>query len=89
MLLVSCVLEKLGYIVNKFSEVDYNVGYILFVFGDVIFIVVNWMLLYDNMYEVVGGDKKFYCEGVFVNGVVQGYLIDKKIVDQYKIINIV
>lgn len=89
MLLVSWVLEKLGYIVNKLSEVDYNVGYIFIVFGDVMFIVVNWQLLYDDMYVVVGGDNKFYCEGVFVFGVVQGYLIDKKIVEQYNIINIV
>lgn len=41
-LLVSCVLEKLGYIVEKFSEVDYNVVYMLIVVGDIIFIVINW-----------------------------------------------
>lgn len=35
-----------------------------------------------------GGDKKFYREGVFVNGAAQGYLIDKKTADQYKITNI-
>lgn len=38
------------------------------------------------MYVVVGGDNKFYCKGVYVLGVVQGYLIDKKIVEQYYII---
>lgn len=36
----------------------------------------------------VYGDKKFYREGVFVNGAAQGYLIDKKTADQYKITNI-
>ncbi|MFP1591885.1 hypothetical protein ACLB1M_20810 [Escherichia coli] len=30
----------------------------------------------------------FWCEGVFVNGAAQGYLIDKKTADQYKITNI-
>ncbi|EOL4104209.1 glycine betaine/L-proline ABC transporter substrate-binding protein ProX, partial [Escherichia coli] len=40
------------------------------------------------MYEAAGGDKKFYREGVFVNGAAQGYLIDKKTADQYKITNI-
>lgn len=40
------------------------------------------------MYEAVYGDKKFYREGVFVNGAAQGYLIDKKTADQYKITNI-
>ncbi len=40
------------------------------------------------MYEAAGGDEKFYREGVFVNGAAQGYLIDKKTADQYKITNI-
>ncbi len=77
-LLVSRALEKLGYTVNKPSEVDYNVGYTSLASGDATFTAVNWTPLHDNMYEAAGGDKKFYREGVFVNGAAQGYLIDKK-----------
>ena len=87
-LLVSRALEKLGYTVNKPSEVDYNVGYTSLASGDATFTAVNWTPLHDNMYEAAGGDKKFYREGVFVNGAAQGYLIDKKTAAQYKITNI-
>lgn len=87
-LLVSRALEKLGYTVNNPSEVDYNVGYTSLASGDATFTAVNWTPLHDNMYEAAGGDKKFYREGVFVNGAAQGYLIDKKTADQYKITNI-
>lgn len=67
---------------------DYNVGYTSLASGDATFTAVNWTPLHDNMYEAAGGDKKFYREGVFVNGAAQGYLIDKKTADQYKITNI-
>lgn len=89
-LLVSRALEKLGYTVNKPSEVDYNVGYTSLASGDATFTAVNWTPLHDkHVQEAAGGDKKFYREGVFVvNGAAQGYLIDKKTADQYKIANI-
>ena len=84
-LLVSRGLEKLGYTVNKPSEVDYNVGYTSMAAGDVTFTAVNWQPLHDDMYAAAGGDKKFYREGTFVTGAAQGYLIDKKTAEQYKI----
>ena len=84
-LLVSRALEKLGYTVNTPSEVDYNVGYTSIASGDATFTAVNWQPLHDDMYAAAGGDKKFYREGTFVTGAAQGYLIDKKTADQYKI----
>lgn len=86
--LVSRALEKLGYTVNKPSEVDYNVGYTSMAAGDVTFTAVNWKPLHDDMYAAAGGDKKFYRSGTFVTGAAQGYLIDKKTAEQYKITNI-
>ncbi|MEG0540668.1 MAG: glycine betaine ABC transporter substrate-binding protein, partial [Comamonas sp.] len=56
--------------------------------GDATFTAVNWQPLHDDMYAAAGGDKKFYREGVFVTGAAQGYLIDKKTAEQYKITNI-
>lgn len=87
-LLVSRALEKLGYTVNKPSEVDYNVGYTSLASGDATFTAVNWKPLHDDMYAAAGGDKKFYREGTFVTGAAQGYLIDKKTAEQYHITRI-
>lgn len=87
-LLVSRALEKLGYTVNKPSEVDYNVGYTSIASGDATFTAVNWQPLHDDMYAAAGGDKKFYRQGVFVTGAAQGYLIDKKTAEQYHITKI-
>jgi len=84
-LLVSRALEKLGYTVNKPSEVDYNVGYTSMAAGDVTFTAVNWKPLHDDMYAAAGGDQKFYRAGTFVTGAAQGYLIDKKTAEQYNI----
>ncbi|NIY48537.1 glycine betaine/L-proline ABC transporter substrate-binding protein ProX [Cedecea colo] len=87
-LIVSRGLEKLGYTVNKPSEVDYNVAYTSIASGDTTFIATNWKPLHDDMYAAAGGDKKFYREGTYVEGAAQGYLIDKKTAEQYKITNI-
>ncbi|WP_312242431.1 glycine betaine/L-proline ABC transporter substrate-binding protein ProX [Pantoea sp.] len=87
-LLVSRALEKLGYSVDKPSEVDYNVGYTTIAAGDATYMATNWQPLHDDMYEAAGGDAKFYREGDYVNGAAQGYLIDKKTADQYHITNI-
>ncbi len=48
MLLARRALEKLGYTVNKPSEVDHNVGYTSLASGDATFTAVNWTPLHDN-----------------------------------------
>lgn len=58
-LLVSRALEKLGYTVNKPSEVDYNVGYTSLASGDATFTAVNWTPLHDNMYEAAVAIRNF------------------------------
>jgi len=87
-LLVSRALEKLGYTVEKPSEVDYNVAYTTIAGDDATFIATNWQPLHDDMYKAAGGDNKFYRQGTYVSGAAQGYLIDKKTADQYHITNI-
>lgn len=87
-LLVSRALEKLGYTVEKPSEVDYNVAYTSIAAGDTTFIATNWQPLHDDMYAAAGGDNKFYRKGVFVSGAARGYLIDKKTAEQYHITSI-
>ncbi|WP_130831219.1 glycine betaine/L-proline ABC transporter substrate-binding protein ProX [[Erwinia] mediterraneensis] len=87
-LVVSRALEKLGYTVEKPSEVDYNVGYTTIAAGDATFTAVNWVPLHEDIYQAAGGDAKLYRKGEFVTGAAQGYLIDKKTADQYHITNI-
>lgn len=82
-LLVSRALEKLGYTVNKPSEVDYNVGYTSIASGDATFTAVNWQPLHDDMYSAAGGNKKFWREGTFVTGAAQGYLINLQSIDSH------
>ena len=87
-LIVSRALEKLGYTVEKPGEVDYNVAYTTIAAGDATYIATNWKPLHDDMYKAAGGDNKFYREGTYVGGAAQGYLIDKKTAEKYKITNI-
>lgn len=84
-LLVSKALAELGYNVKPPQEVDYNVAYLSVAAGDATFLAVNWDQLHAEMYQGAGGDAKFYREGNYVAGAVQGYLIDKKTAEQYHI----
>lgn len=87
-LLVSKMLEKLGYDVKPAKDVDYNVGYTSVANGEGTFLTFNWAPLHDDKYTKAGGDEKFYRKGVYVTGAAQGYLIDKKTAEQYHINNI-
>ncbi|WP_394546830.1 glycine betaine/L-proline ABC transporter substrate-binding protein ProX [Pantoea ananatis] len=87
-LLVSRGLEKLGYTVEKPSEVDYNVAYTTIASGDATFMATNWRPLHDDMYKAAGGNQAFYREGTYVSGAAQGYLIDKKTAEKYHITNL-
>ncbi|RLM19341.1 glycine betaine ABC transporter substrate-binding protein [Brenneria alni] len=87
-MLVNKALEKLGYNVQPTREVDYNVAYASIASGDATFIAVNWDPLQADQYLAAGGDAKFYRQGEYVSGAAQGYLIDKKTADQYKITNV-
>lgn len=87
-LLVSKMLEKLGYDVQPAKDVDYNVGYTTVAHGDGTFLTFNWEPLHDEKYEKAGGNKVFYRKGNYVTGAAQGYLIDKKTADTYHITNI-
>lgn len=87
-LLVSKMLTKLGYDVKPAKDVDYNVGYTTVANGDGTFLTFNWAPLHNDKYAQAGGDEKFYRQGTYVSGAAQGYLIDKKTADKYKITNI-
>ncbi|MCL2896021.1 glycine betaine/L-proline ABC transporter substrate-binding protein ProX [Brenneria tiliae] len=86
--LVNKALEKLGYDVQPIREVDYNVAFASVAGGDATFLAVNWDPLHADQYQAAGGDAKFYRQGVYIANAAQGYLIDKKTAEQYKITNV-
>ena len=81
-------LRELGYDVQAIKEVDYGAAYTSIANGDSTYMAVNWFPLHNSMYGNAGGDKVFYREGFYIEGAVQGYLIDKKTADKYKISNV-
>ncbi len=87
-LLVTKALEKLGYSVQPVKEVEYPTAHIAVANGDATFMANHWNPLHADYYKNAGGDAKLYRKGVFSANAAQGYLIDKKTADAYKITNI-
>jgi glycine betaine/proline transport system substrate-binding protein len=83
--LVMKALEKLGYTVKPYEEVDYPLAHIAVANGDATLIANHWNPHHSEFYKAAGGDAKLSRKGVYSAGAVQGYLIDKKTADQYKI----
>lgn len=87
-LLVARALEQLGYEVQPIKEVEYPTAHIALANGDATFMADHWNPLHADYYKNAGGDAKLYRQGVYSANAAQGYLIDKKTADQYKITNI-
>lgn len=87
-LLVMKALERLGYEVKPIDEVEYATAHVAIANGDATFMADHWDPLQSDFYTKAGGDAKLYRRGVYVPGSLQGYLIDKKTADQYKITRI-
>lgn len=87
-LLVMKALEQLGYDVKPIKEVEYATAHIAIANGDGTFLADHWDPLHTDFYVKAGGDAKIYREGIYSSGALQGYLIDKKTADQYKITHI-
>jgi glycine betaine/proline transport system substrate-binding protein len=87
-LLVMKALEKLGYEVKPLKEVEYPTAHIAIANGDATFLSNHWNPLHADYYKNAGGDAKLSRKGVYVEDNAQGYLIDKKTADQYKITNL-
>jgi len=87
-LLVMKALERLGYDVKPIKEVEYATAHVAIANGDGTFLADHWDPLHVDFYEKAGGAAKIYREGVYSPGALQGYLIDKKTADKYKITHI-
>ncbi|MBN9408968.1 MAG: glycine betaine/L-proline ABC transporter substrate-binding protein ProX [Burkholderiales bacterium] len=86
--LVSRALTKLGYDVQPIREVEYPTAHVAIANGDATFMANHWDPLHADFYKNAGGDAKLSRTGQYSPGAAQGYLIDKKTADQYKITSI-
>ena len=87
-MLVTRALEKLGYDVSPIKEVEYPTAHIAVANGDATFMANHWNPHHSEFYKNAGGDAKLSRKGVYSAGAAQGYMIDKKTADQYKITQI-
>ena len=85
---MSRALEKLGYTVKAPQEIEYATGHLALANGDATFLATHWDPLHADFYKNAGGDAKMWRNSTYVTNSLQGYLIDKKTADQYKITNI-
>jgi glycine betaine/proline transport system substrate-binding protein len=86
--LVSRALTRLGYTVAPIKEIEYATGYLALANGDATFMAASWQPLHDDFFKNAGGAAKLYREGTYVTQSVQGYLIDRKTAERYRITSI-
>lgn len=84
-LLVTRALQKLGYDVLPIKEVDYPMAHMAVASGDATFIANHWNPHHAEFYKSAGGDDKMSRKGVYSAGASQGYMIDRKTAEKYKI----
>lgn len=84
-LLVMKALQALGYDVQDYQEVEYPLAHISVANGDATLIANHWNPHHAEFYKAAGGDAKLSRRGVYSPGAAQGYMIDKKTADAYKI----
>jgi glycine betaine/proline transport system substrate-binding protein len=87
-LLVTKALQKLGYEVQDIKEVEYPTAHVAIANGDATFMADHWNPQHADFYKNAGADDKLSRTGVYSDNAAQGYLIDKKTADKYKITNI-
>ncbi|MDO8717394.1 MAG: glycine betaine/L-proline ABC transporter substrate-binding protein ProX [Polaromonas sp.] len=87
-LLVSRGLQKLGYDVQPIKEIEAATGHVAISNGDATFLADHWDPLHADFYKNGGGDAKLFRKGVYSSNAAQGYLIDKKTAEKYKITHI-
>jgi len=87
-LLVMRGLERLGYTVEPMKDLEPATQHLAIANGDATFMTNHWSLLHADFYKNSGGDAKLWRKGVYSDGAVQGYLIDRKTAEQYHITHI-
>jgi glycine betaine/proline transport system substrate-binding protein len=82
-------LEELGYEIDTPLELgEYGSLHVALANGDADFTAVHWRILHESFFENSGGDEDLERLGVFVENVLQGYLIDKATAEEHGITNL-
>lgn len=74
-------LKDLGYTLADANEAEYQTIHVALGAGDADFTAVSWDTLHDAFYQAAGGDKVLSKVGTYIEGALQGYVIDKKTYD--------
>jgi len=74
-------LTDLGYDVAEPQEVEYQTIHLALGTGDGDFTAVSWDKLHHTFYEESGGDAVLEKVGTYIEGALQGYLINKSAYD--------
>lgn len=74
-------LQDLGYTVADPNEAEYQTIMLAIGTGDADFTAVEWRNLHDGFYQEAGGDKVMSKIGHYIEGALQGYVIDKATYD--------
>ncbi|AVZ17452.1 proline/glycine betaine ABC transporter substrate-binding protein ProX [Pseudomonas aeruginosa] len=78
-------LEELGYNVQEPKEAEYATVILAVAYGDADFTVHLDDILHASFYKKAGGDTNLIKAGVFMPGILQGYMIDKKTAEAHNI----
>lgn len=70
-------LEDLGYTVAEPQEVEYQTIHLALGTGDGDFTAVHWNKLHNAFFEESGGEAVLERVGNYIDGALQGYLVDK------------
>ncbi|MBF5006555.1 glycine betaine/L-proline ABC transporter substrate-binding protein ProX [Diaphorobacter sp. NR2-3-3-1] len=84
-LLVMKAMQRLGYTVKPYEELEYPLAHIAVANGDATFMANHWNPHHSEFYKAAGGDAKLYRKGVYSAGAAQGYMIDRKTSEKYGI----
>lgn len=74
-------LETLGYEVAEPQEVEYQTIHLALGTGDGDFTAVHWDKLHNTFFEESGGDDVLEKVGTYIDGALQGYLVNKAAYD--------
>ena len=74
-------LQDLGYEIAEPDEVTYQTIHIALGSGDGDFTAVHWDPLHAAFFEEAGGEQAMTKVGDYIQGALQGYLVDKKSYD--------
>lgn len=70
-------LEELGYTIAEPNEAEYQTMHLAVGAGDADFTAVSWDVLHDSFFQEAGGDAVMSKVGTFIDGAIQGYMVDK------------